>query len=490
MNNQLLLAIDQGTTGTTVLALDSQLRIQGRSYREIPQIYPQPGWVSHDPEAIWQSVVEGCRLAVAAAGREMADVVGIGITNQRETSVFWEKSSGKTLGHAIVWQCRRSAAIAQLWKEQWGEEIARRSGLICDAYFSASKIAWWLEQHPQHRAAAERGDIAFGTIDSFLLSRLCGRHAIEISNASRTMLLGLDGQWDPWLLQQFGIPQGMLPEVVESAGQLGVAHSQWWGREIPVLGIAGDQQAALFGQACLEVGQSKNTYGTGCFMMMQCGTQPVPSKHRLLSTIAWSLGGKIHYALEGSIYSAGSAVQWLRDGLGILQHASESEELARSVTSSDGVVFVPAFTGLGAPYWDSQARGSLFGVTRGTTRAHLVRAVLESVAFQVRDVLEAMASDLGRSTGTLKVDGGMCANNWLMQFQADQLGVAVERPEIVESTAFGAGALAALGLGWLSSPQDLGQRRQVERVFAPAASDPQGYALWKRAVERASGWIA
>lgn len=484
-----LIAIDQGTTGTTVLVLDRQLRLLGRSYREIPQHYPQPGWVSHDPEAIWSSVLDGCREALANAKIEPARVAGIGLTNQRETSVFWEKSSGRPLGPAIVWQCRRSADIAEHWGREWGPDIYARTGLVADAYFSASKIAWWLKNHPEHRVAAEQGEIAFGTIDCFLLQRLCGVHRIEISNASRTMLYNLKGHWDEELLKRFGIPGGMLPEVVESVGSLGTVKADWFGCEMPVMGIAGDQQAALFGQACFQPGEGKNTYGTGCFLMMHSGDKPVMSQHKLLSTIAWKIGGKISYGLEGSVFSAGSAVQWLRDGLGVLHKAAESEDMARSVESSEGVVFVPAFTGLGAPYWDSQARGALFGVTRGTTRAHLVRAVLESVAFQVRDVVEAMASDLGSRPVRLKVDGGMSANNWLMQFQADQLGVTVERPVVVESTAFGAAALAALGLGWLSQPEDLLKLRELDKEFAPHAADPQGYALWKRAVERSLAWL-
>ncbi|MBT9581998.1 glycerol kinase GlpK [bacterium] len=484
-----LIAIDQGTTGTTVLVLDRQLRLLGRSYREIPQHYPQPGWVSHDPESIWSSVLDGCREALENANREASQVAGIGLTNQRETSLFWERSSGRPLGPAIVWQCRRSAEIAERWRNENGDDIYQRTGLVADAYFSASKIAWWLENHPEHREAARNGEIAFGTVDCFLLQRLCGVHRMEISNASRTMLFNLKGHWDETLLDRFGIPAAILPEVVESVGHLGTVKAEWLGCEIPVMGIAGDQQAALFGQACFQPGEGKNTYGTGCFLMMQCGDRPVLSKHKLLSTIAWKIGGKISYGLEGSVFSAGSAVQWLRDGLGLLMKASESEEMARQVESSEGVVFVPAFTGLGAPYWDSQARGALFGVTRGSGRAHVVRAVLESVAFQVRDVVEAMASDLGSRPVRLKVDGGMSANNWLMQFQADQLGVTVERPKVVESTAFGAAALAALGLGWLSRPEELLSLREVDREFAPQTCDPAGYALWKRAVERSLAWL-
>jgi len=483
-----LLAIDQGTTGTTVLVLDRQLQLLGRSYREIPQHYPQPGWVSHDPESIWSSVLDGCREAIEATGIEATRIAGIGLTNQRETSVFWERASGRPLGSAIVWQCRRSADIAERWGREWGMDIYERTGLVADAYFSASKIAWWLENHPQHQAAARQGELAFGTVDSFLLHRFCGVHRMEISNASRTMIYNLKGHWDEELLQRFGIPQAMLPEVVESVGHLGTVKSEWFGCEIPIMGIAGDQQAALFGQACFQPGEGKNTYGTGCFLMMNCGGQPVFSQHKLLSTIAWKIHGKIDYALEGSVFSAGSAVQWLRDGLGVIGQASESEDLARQVDSTEGVVFVPAFTGLGAPYWDSQARGALFGVTRGTRRAHLVRAVLESVAFQVRDVVEAMASDLGSRPIRLKVDGGMSANNWLMQFQANQLGVTVERPKVVESTAFGAAALAALGLGWLNQPGDLLQLRNLDREFHPERCNPERYALWKRAVERSLAW--
>jgi glycerol kinase len=483
----LLLAVDQGTTGTTVLLLDKQLRILERSYKELTQHYPEPGWVSHDPEEIWQSVLDACRDVLARSGKEASQVAALGLTNQRETSVFWERSGGRTLGPAIVWQCRRSAPIADRWRAL-ESDIQQRTGLVVDAYFSASKIRWWLDQNEDWRRAAERGEIAFGTIDSFLLQRLCGVHRIEISNASRTMLLNLDGRWDESLLQEFGIPGGMLPEVVPSVGSLGMIESRWFGTEIPVLGIAGDQQAALFGQGCFRSGEAKNTYGTGCFLMMQCGDKPVVSKHRLLSTIAWQIEDKIQYALEGSVFSAGSAVQWLRDGLGLIRQAAETEELARAAQSSGGVVFVPAFTGLGAPYWDSEARGAIFGLTRGSGRSEIVRAVLEAVAFQTRDLVEAMASDSGQPPVQLKVDGGMTANSWLMQYQADLLGVSVERPRIVESTAFGAGALAALGLGWLSRPEELLQVRQVEQTFHPGQPDDVGYSRWKRAVERSLAW--
>lgn len=484
-----LLAIDQGTTGTTVLVLDRQLRITSRSYQEIPQHYPQPGWVSHDPEDIWGSVLRGCREALEKAGLEGRQIAAIGLTNQRETSVFWDRESGQVLGPAIVWQCRRSAEIAARWKAQWEADIYQRTGLVVDAYFSASKIRWWLDQHPEWAEKARQGKVAFGTVDSFLLQRLCGVHKIEISNASRSMLLGLTGTWDQQLLDRFQIPASMLPEVAPSVGLFGTCKSEWLGAAIPVLGIAGDQQAALFGQACFEPGEAKNTYGTGCFLMMQCGSRPVLSRHRLLATIAWQIEGQISYALEGSVFSAGSAVQWLRDGLGLIAQAAETEELARQVESTEGVVFVPAFTGLGAPHWDSQARGSLFGVSRGTARPHLVRAVLESVAYQTQDVVQAMASDLGSPPKRLRVDGGMSANNWLMQFQANASGLPVERPKMIESTAFGAAALAALGCGWLSSTSDLLQVREVDRTFSPQVQEKEGYALWQRALERSRGWL-
>lgn len=485
----LLLAVDQGTTGTTVLLLDRQLNLVERSYCEIKQHYPEPGWVSHDPEEIWQSVLNGCREVLAKSGREAAQVAALGLTNQRETSIFWDKASGEALGPAIVWQCRRSAPIADRWRSA-EEEIQRRTGLVVDAYFSASKIRWFLDQNEEWKRAAERGEVAFGTVDSFLLQRFCGVHRTEISNASRTMLLNLNGQWDQILLEQFGIPAGMLPEVVPSVGSLGMIESRWFGTEIPVLGIAGDQQAALFGQGCFAPGEVKNTYGTGCFLMMQCGTRPVLSQHRLLTTIAWQIGDRLEYALEGSVFSAGSAVQWLRDSLGLLSSAAQSEEVAQSVDSSEGVVFVPAFTGLGAPYWDAQARGTLLGLTRGSTRAHIVRAVLESVAFQTRDVVDAMASDAGQRPVKLNVDGGMSANNWLMQTQANLLNCPVERPRVLESTAYGAGALAAVGLGWLQRPSDLLQYRETDRLFKPQPTEDSGYSLWKRAVERSRAWLA
>ncbi len=492
MPQDLLLALDQGTTGTTCLLLDLNLNILARAYREFEQIYPQAGWVSHRPEDLWQTSLATLREVVQ--GVDLERVAALGLTNQRETTLLWDRETGLPVHHAIVWQCRRSADIVEGWLSQMTEEeIQRRTGLIPDAYFSASKVAWMLEHVEGLRERCQAGSIAFGTVDSWLLWQLTeGRvHATEPSNASRTMLYNLNSlKWDEDLCQRWRIPMSILPEVRPSAGPFGVMTRSILGREIPITGIAGDQQAALFGQACFEPGQVKNTYGTGCFLVQHTGSRPVLSKHRLLTTVAWQTGAGVEYALEGSVFSAGSAVQWLRDGLGLLKTAAESEELARAVADSQGVYLVPAFTGLGAPYWDPYARGTLVGLTRGTRREHLVRATLESVAYQTRDVVEAMAADAGQPPGRLRVDGGMCANDFLMQFQADVLEVAVERPRHIESTALGAGCLAGLGVGVFGSREEIGARRQVERVFQPSPGDRKALLDgWKRAVERSRAWM-
>ncbi|MCE7874520.1 glycerol kinase [bacterium CPR1] len=492
MPQDLLLALDQGTTGTTCLLLDLNLNILARAYREFEQIYPRAGWVSHRPEDLWQTSLATLREVVQ--GIDLERVAALGLTNQRETTLLWDRETGLPVHHAIVWQCRRSADIVEGWRNQLpDEEVQRRTGLIPDAYFSASKVAWMLEHVEGLRERCQTGSIAFGTVDSWLLWQLTeGRvHATEPSNASRTMLYNLNTlKWDEDLCQRWQIPMSILPEVRPSAGPFGVIARNILGREIPITGMAGDQQAALFGQACFEPGQVKNTYGTGCFLVQHTGSKPVFSKHRLLTTVAWQTGAGVEYALEGSVFSAGSAVQWLRDGLGLLKTAAESEELARAVADSQGVYLVPAFTGLGAPYWDPYARGTLVGLTRGTRREHLVRATLESVAYQTRDVVEAMAADAGRPPGRLRVDGGMCANDFLMQFQADVLEVAVERPRHIESTALGAACLAGLGAGVFASTEEIGARRQVERVFEPSPGERKALLEgWRRAVERSRAWV-
>lgn len=491
MSKRYILALDQGTTGSTCLVLDSQLKVVGRAYQEFPQHYPEPGWVQHEPEEIWSCTLDVLKGALAEARLEAKDVAALGITNQRETTVLWERATGKAVHPAIVWQCRRSVPIVERWVGEGAEEITERTGLVPDAYFSASKIRWLLENIPGLEARCAKNEILFGTIDTFLVWRLTGgeHHVTEPSNASRTMVFNLhELEWDRLLLDRFQIPESILPRVRRSVCEFGVVKKDLLGAEIPIMGMAGDQQAALFGQACFSPGELKNTYGTGCFLMMNSGIRPVPSKHKLLSTVAWRIDERTEYALEGSVFSAGSAVQWLRDGLGLIGKAAETEALASSVTSSDGVVFVPAFNGLGAPYWDAHARGALLGITRGTTKAHMVRAVLESVAFQTRDVVEAMVADSGYRLAGLRTDGGMVANNFLMQFQADLLGVNVERPVMAESTAMGAGCLAGLGAGVFANREEIRAARQVERTFTPGGKHEEGYQLWKRAVERAGKW--
>jgi glycerol kinase len=486
-----LLALDQGTTGTTALLLDSNLQVLARAYQEIPQIFPQPGWVSHDPKAIWESSLATLRQVLEQSGTGSDEVAALGITNQRETTIMWDRKTGLPVHDAIVWQCRRSASIVEGWKTRV-PDIAEKTGLVPDAYFSASKIRWLLDHVEGLEQRCQAGDIAFGTVDSWLLFKLTeGRvHATEPSNACRTMLYHLrELQWDKALCEQFAIPMSILPEVLPSVGQFGT--TRLLGNEIPICGIAGDQQAALFGQACHRPGQLKNTYGTGCFLVMQTGLEPMVSKHRLLTSVAWQIDGETKYCLEGSVFSAGSAVQWLRDGLKIIDKAEQTATMANSVESTDGVMVVPAWSGLGAPYWDPDARGTILGITRGTRREHIVRAVLESVAFQTRDVVEAMINDSGQSPSIMRVDGGMTANDFLMQFQADCLGIEVERPRLVESTAIGAASLAGLGSGLFESVDKIEHLRLVDPGFYPS-SEPERrdaqYAVWKRAVARAQGW--
>ncbi len=488
MTTRAILAIDQGTTGTTALLLDANGVTLGTHSVEFPQHFPKPGWVEHDAEEIWSSVAVAVQGALAAARLEGKDVVAIGITNQRETTVVWDRRSGKPVHNAIVWQCRRTApAIQKLKAEGLTDTVQKHTGLVLDAYFSGTKIAWILDHVSGARARAEAGELAFGTIDSFLVHRLSGgqKHVTDYTNASRTLLLHLHKlTWDPEMLKLFGVPEAMLPTLVANAERIGETRGlSFLPDGIPICGMAGDQQAALFGQACLEEGDAKCTYGTGAFALVNIGERPRLSRHGLVTTVAWKIGERAVYALEGSAFVAGAVVQWLRDGLGLFESASQIEALARSVRSSEGVVLVPALAGLGAPYWDQDARGLICGITRGTTKAHLARAALEGIAFEVNDLLEAGEAKLAR----LRVDGGAVANNLLMQFQADISQITVERPIELESTGRGAALLAGLGAELL----DLAKVRTLgalDRSFEPQMPDverSQALRAWREAVGRA-----
>jgi len=495
MTEPLVLSLDQGTTGSTALLLDRRGRVRGRGYAELPQHFPRPGWVEHDPDQIWSSVLAATRAALVAARARATSIAAIGVTNQRETVVLWDRRTGEPLGHAIVWQDRRTAARCDELRRRGREAgIRRLTGLVCDPYFSATKLEWLLEHRRGARKAAAAGRVAFGTVDSWLVWKLTGGdvHATDPTNASRTMLLGLRSRrWEPSLLRTFGVPARMLPEVRRSAGDFGRTRGV---RGLPdgiaVAGVAGDQQAALFGQGCVRPGQSKNTYGTGCFLLLHTGDRPVASRAGLLTTVACGPDGGPAYALEGSVFIAGAAIQWLRDGLGLIARAADSEALARSVPDAGGVVLVPAFAGLGAPYWRADVRGALLGLTRGTTRAHVVRAALESLAFQSRDLVEAMTRDAGARPRALQVDGGAVANDWLMQYQADLLGIPVRRPRVIETTALGAGLLAGLGAGVWRSPRELASARASGREFRPrrpAAWRRDEWARWRAAVDTLLG---
>ncbi len=482
MKRDRVLAVDQGTTGTTALLLDARGRVRARGYAEVPQHFPKPGWVEHDGGEIWRSVGAAVRAALRAAADPGATrVAAIGITNQRETSLLWDRRSGKPAGRAIVWQDRRTHdRCAELRRAGAGPEIRRLTGLVLDPYFSATKLEWMLRADPRRRAAARRGALAFGTMDTWLVWKLTGGavHATDPTNASRTMLYDIRAKrWSDALLDRFGVPEALLPEVRRSSGDFGRTRGVGFLPDgIPVAGVAGDQQAALFGQGCVERGASKNTYGTGAFLLFHTGSRPVASRAGLLTTVACGPDGGIAYALEGSVFIAGAALQWLRDGLGLIRKASESEALARGVPDSGGVVLVPAFVGLGAPHWRSDVRGALLGLTRGTTRAHVVRAALESLAFQSCDLVTAMERDARTRLRRLRVDGGAAENAFLMQLQADLLGVPVERPRVIETTALGAGLLAGLGVGFWTSHREIERAREVERVFRPKRD-----AAWRRA---------
>ncbi len=496
---QYVLALDQGTTSSRAILFTHDGTIAQVAQKEFPQIYPKPGLVEHNPEDIWNSQLQVAQEVVRKAGASAGDIAAIGITNQRETTLVWERESGKPVFNAIVWQSRLTVPVCdELKAKGFDKEIRARTGLVTDAYFSGTKVKWILDNVPGARERARRGELLFGNVDTFLIWRLTrGRvHVTDCSNASRTLLFNIRTlDWDDVILRELDIPREMLPRVMPSSAIYGETDPEFFGAPIPIAGDAGDQQAATFGQVCYEVGQAKNTYGTGCFMLMNTGNKPVESPSGLLTTIGWGEGNPEHpmmtYALEGSIFITGAAVQWLRDGLGIIKNSSDVESLAASVPDNGGVYFVPAFVGLGAPYWDSTARGTIIGLTRGSTAAHIARATLESMCYQTRDVAEAMTLDSKEPLRRLRVDGGAVANNLLMQFQADILGVPVERPKVAETTALGAAYLAGLATGFWRDKNELAEHWGVDRVFEPRLSKEQReelYASWKRAVEHARGW--
>lgn len=485
-----ILAIDQGTTSSRAIIFDKDGNIVQVAQKEFTQYFKKPGWVEHDANEIWLSVVSVYMEAVVKSGIDPGEVKAIGITNQRETAVVWERSTGKPIYNAICWQSRQTADICEDLRQKGLESVIKdKTGLLIDPYFSATKIKWILDNVDGAKEKAENGDLMFGTIDSWLVYRLSGgqAHVTDYSNASRTMLYNIfDLKWDEDILRELDIPKNMLPEVKPSSYVYAhTAPYHFYNLEVPIAGIAGDQQAALFGQTCFDKGMAKNTYGTGCFLLMNTGDKPIRSEHGLVTTIAWGLNGKVEYALEGSVFVAGSAIQWLRDGLQIITTAPESEEVACGCADSEGVYVVPAFVGLGAPYWDDKARGAVFGLTRGTTKAHFVRATLESLAYQSRDLIEAMELDSGISLKKLKVDGGAVKNNLLMQFQSDILGVPVERPVVNETTALGAAFLAGLAVGFFDSPKELTDNYMVDRTFIPEYDEKKRkecYEGWKKAV--------
>lgn len=495
MTKRYVLALDQGTTSSRAILFDPDGRPVAQVSREFRQIYPRPGWVEHDPREIWSSQLGVAREVLERTGVALNQVAAVGITNQRETTVVWDVETGEPVYNAIVWQCRRTAPICDdLAARGWTDRIRSKTGLVTDAYFSGTKVKWILDNVPGAREKAEQGRLRFGTVDSWLIWNLTGGrvHATDYSNASRTMLFNLHTlAWDEEILAELSIPRSMLPQPLPSSHVYGETAPEVLGAAIPIAGVAGDQQAALFGQTCFRPGDAKNTYGTGCFLLMNTGERAVTSKSGLLTTIAWGLGGRVEYALEGSIFIGGAAVQWLRDEMRFFDRAADSEALALSVPDSGGVYVVPAFVGLGAPYWDMYARGTIVGLTRGTGRAHITRATLEAIAFQTRDVLGAMEADSGIRLNRLKVDGGAVANNFLMQFQSDILGVPVDRTRVPETTALGAAYLAGLATGFWRSQAELADKWSLDRGFTPAMEAEERerrYAGWKRAVERARAW--
>jgi glycerol kinase len=492
-----ILALDQGTTSSRAILFDRAGAIRGIAQREFTQLFPQPGWVEHDADEIWKSQLAVTRELMREQGVAAADIAAIGITNQRETTVVWDKRSGEPVHHAIVWQDRRTADLCDRLREEGKTGLIRdKTGLVIDAYFCGTKVKWILDHVPGARQRAERGELAFGTVDSWLIYKLSGRHVTDTSNASRTLLFNIHTlDWDDELLALFDIPRAMLPEIAPSSGVVAQSTAALLGGAIPIAGMAGDQQAATFGQSCLRPGMAKNTYGTGCFMLMNTGEQAIESHNNLLTTVGWTLAGKERrqttYMLEGSIFMAGAIVQWLRDGLGIIRDSSEVEALAETVPDTGGVVFVPAFAGLGAPYWDAYARGTIVGMTRGTTKGHIARAALASIAYQTADIMEAMQKDSAIALQELRVDGGAARNNLLMQFQADILGVPVVRPTVTETTALGAAYLAGLAVSFWFSCEEIAEQWRMERRFEPdMGADERGERLasWRRAVERSRAW--
>jgi glycerol kinase len=489
-----ILALDQGTTSSRAILFDHGGAIRATAQKEFKQIFPQAGWVEHDGNEIWASQIGVASEALARAGISAADVAAIGITNQRETTLVWDRKTGEPIHHAIVWQDRRTAEFCErLKRDGAGPEIQQKTGLLIDAYFSASKIRWILENVPGARERANRGALAFGTVDTWLIWKLTGgrQHVTDVSNASRTMLFNIHSlEWDEALLRLFDVPRSLLPTVSASSGVYGQATHDTL-RDIPIAGVAGDQQAALFGQMCRKPGMSKNTYGTGCFLLQNIGTSPTVSKQQLVTTVAWKVGGALEYALEGSVFIGGAVVQWLRDGLKLIRSAAEVEALASSVPDNGGVYLVPAFAGLGAPHWDPFARGLLVGITRGTSAGHVARAALESIAYQVADLLDAMRADSGIALSELRVDGGAAADDLLMQIQADLLGVSVVRPKVTETTALGAAYLAGLGVGFWKSSDEIAGQWQVDKRFEPKMDPSAVRAMrerWQAAVTRSKGW--
>jgi glycerol kinase len=492
-----ILALDQGTTSSRAIVFDHDGGIVALAQKEFPQMFPTPGWVEHDPQEIWTSQIA---VAVEALGRAQVrprDIAAIGITNQRETTVVWDRETGEPVHNAIVWQDRRTAEFCDTLKADGHEELVRsRTGLVIDAYFSGSKIRWILDNVPGARKRAEAGHLAFGTVDSWLVWKLTsgGTHITDVSNASRTMLFNINTlQWDPELLRLLDVPASMLPDVRASSEVYGRVSTTLGVADVPIAGIAGDQQAALFGQMCVSPGLTKNTYGTGCFLLQNTGTRPVPSANRLVTTVAWKIGDRTEYALEGSVFIGGAVVQWLRDGLGLITRSPDVERLAASVEDNGGVYLVPAFAGLGAPHWDPYARGLMVGITRGTTSGHVARAALESIAYQVDDLLDAVSRDSGITLSELRVDGGASTNDALLQFQADLLGVAVVRPAVTETTALGAAYLAGLAVGFWSSADEIAGQWRADRRFEPVMSRAAAARLrerWREAVSRSKGWIA
>jgi glycerol kinase len=495
MTDQLVLALDQGTTSSRAILFNHDGQVFTARNQEFPQHYPKPGWVEHDPEDIWNSQMAVTRKIVSDQNFTARNIAAIGIANQRETTIVWDRHTGQPIYNAIVWQDRRTASYCdQLRREGWERPVREKTGLVIDAYFSGTKVHWILNNVEGAKERAKRGQLLFGTVDTFLIWRLTGGrvHVTDYSNAARTMLFNIHTcQWDEDLLRELGVPPAMIPEARSSSEIYGETEAEFFGSPVKIAGDAGDQQAATFGQACFKPGMVKNTYGTGNFMLMNTGTEPCVSKSGLLTTIAWGIDNTVIYALEGSVFITGAAIQWLRDELKIIGTAAESEALARSVPNTGNVYFVPAFVGLGAPYWDQYARGTIVGLTRGSGRAHIVRAALEAVAYQSRDVLEAMRSDSGLNIPHLRVDGGMVSNDFLMQFQADVTNTTVERPVVSETTALGAAYLAGLAVGYWESQMEIEQKWAMDRAFIPQMDQEERerlYANWKRAVERAKGW--